>query len=51
METWAMLEDVNLVEVKVIVGCAEHLGPRQGAVVGDGAAAVVVRPGLRILEE
>ena len=51
--TWAVLEYVDLVEVEVIVGGAEHLGPREGAVVGDGAAAVVVRSGLRvrILEE
>ena len=44
--TWAVLEDVYLVEVKVVVGGAEHLGPGEGAVVGDGAAAVVVRPRL-----
>ena len=46
--TWAVLEDVDLVEVEVVVGGAEHLGPREGAVVGDGAAAVVVRTGLRV---
>ena len=43
-----MLEDVNLVEVEVVVGGAEHLGPGQGAVVRDGAAAVVVWPRLRM---
>ena len=46
--TWAVLEYVDLVEVEVVIGGAEHLGPREGAVVGDGAAAVVVRTGLRV---
>ena len=48
-----MLEHIDLVEIEVVVGGAEHLGPREGAVVGDGAAAVVVRTGLRVrvLEE
>ena len=51
--TWAVLKYVDLVEVEVVIGGAEHLGPREGAVVGDGAAAVVVRTGLRVqvLEE
>ena len=43
-----MFEDVYLVEVEVVVGGAEHLGPGQGAVVRDGAAAVVVWPRLRM---
>ena len=48
-----MLEYIDFVEIEVVVGSAEHLGPREGAVVGDGAAAVVVRTGLRVrvLEE
>ena len=48
-----MLEYIDFVEIEVVVGGAEHLGPRERAVVGDGAAAVVVRTGLRVrvLEE
>ena len=43
--TWAVFEDVDLVEVEVVVGGAEDLRARgeQRAVVRDGAAAVVVR--------